>query len=201
MPHDADQYRQQLKALLPPGWVFTRERGRVLDGVLDGLAQELARIEARGADLIDAALPDTTLEMLPDWERLLGLPDECLPRDSTLQARREAVLAKLVGQGGQDAAYYVDLARVLGYAGGWVEEYRPFLAVSPCIDPLNTDPWCFVWVLHVPRLPPGAGANDRALECLVNRYRPAHTFVRFVYAEHYYVLPDYVAADYFEEAP
>jgi uncharacterized protein YmfQ (DUF2313 family) len=198
MPHDADSYRHQLKALLPPGWGFTRERGRVLDRVLDGLAQELARIEQRGADLIEAALPDTTVELLPDWERVLGLPDHCLPREDTIAARREAVLAKLVGQGGQHAAYYVHLAIALGYAGGWVEEFRPFRATSLCTDPLNTDPWCFVWVLHVPRLPPGNAATDRALECLVTRYRPAHTHVRFVYADHYYVLPGYVDAGYFE---
>ncbi|WP_368565481.1 YmfQ family protein [Pseudoxanthomonas sp. UTMC 1351] len=193
----ADRYREQLQALLPQGAAWPRRLSTVWSGLLSGLAQELARVDGRGVDLIDEALPDTTVELLPDWERVLGLPDGCLPREDTMQARREAVLAKLNAVGGQHAAYYIALADELGYAGAWVEEFHPFTATSLCTDPLNTDPWCFVWVLHVPQLPPGNEATDRALECLIARYRPAHTHVVVRYANRY-IRSGYIKPGYFK---
>jgi uncharacterized protein YmfQ (DUF2313 family) len=193
--YTADQYRQQLKALLPPGRALSLDTTATLHRLLDAIAQEFARIEARARDLVVEAMPDTSIELLPDWERVLGLPDHCLPREDTEAARREAVLAKLAAQGGQSKAYFIELAASLGYPGGWIEEFVPFTATSLCTDPLNSDPWCFVWWLHVPQRGPGNEGRDRALECLINRYRPAHTHVMVRYAKGY-VKPGYVTPGY-----
>ena len=73
----AEQYRQALQSLLPPGPAFTREPNALLTKLLDALAQELYRADLRAAQLIDEAFPDTTTELLPDWERVAGLPDAC----------------------------------------------------------------------------------------------------------------------------
>jgi uncharacterized protein YmfQ (DUF2313 family) len=191
----AQDYRDQLHALLPKGAAWPRRLTTVWSGLLSGLAEELARVDGRGLDLIEEALPDTTLEMLSDWERVMGLPDECLPRDDSVESRRAAVLAKLIAQGGQSRAYFIGLAASLGYPGAWIEEFVPFTAGSQCNDPLNSDPWCFVWWLHVPQRGPDSDGRDRALECLINRYRPAHTHVTLRYAKGY-VRPGYVTPGY-----
>lgn len=201
MSHPADHYRQQLKALLPPGRAFSRETNTDIHRLLDGVAQEFARIDARGDDLLIEAIPTTCIELLPDWERVLGLPDGCLPRDGSIVARRQAVLAKLNAIGGQTAVYYIGLADSLGYPGARVEEFHPFTANSECIDFLYSDPWCFVWILHVPQLPPGNAASDRALECLIARYRPAHTHVIVRYSDHLYVYTGFVEPGYLEGDP
>lgn len=194
--YTAEQYREQLCALLPPGRAFSCDAGTVLRDLLDGLSLELERIDARSVVLFGEALPDTTLEMLPAWERVVGLPDACSPLDTSIEARREAVLARLRAQGGQSAAYFIALAEWLGFPAGVVQEFRPFTANSDCVDFLYTDPWRFVWILEVPRMP--EGSRDQQLECLLQRYKPAHTYVIVRYATHYYVSPDYVESGYFE---
>ena len=190
-PFDSVQYAAQLLALLPPGRAFTGEAGTVTADLLDALAQELTRIDARAVSVFEEALPDTTRELLPDWERVVGLPDACAPLDTSESARREAVVARLRAQGGQNADYYIQLAAWLGYPGGVVEEFagRAFTANSNCTDHLYSDPWRFVWILEVPRLPDGS--RDWQLECLLQRCKPAHTHVIVRYATHYYVQPDY----------
>lgn len=113
----ADDYRQNLQALLPHGPAWPRESNSVLTKLLTGLAQELARIDARSSELLSETDPRQTFEMLSEWERMAGLPDECwLPSSgSSVDYRRAALLMRLTGRGGQDAAYYIALAEALGY--------------------------------------------------------------------------------------
>ncbi|MDI9240729.1 YmfQ family protein [Lysobacter sp. LF1] len=191
-------YRQLLKALLPPGRALPAESDSQLHALLDGLAPEFARIDARAMRLIVEAMPDTTEELLPDWERVLGLPDGCLPRDDSLESRRKALLAKLVAQGGQSAGYFLLLAESLGYPGARVQEFKPFTCNSRCNEPLYSHVWRFAWLIEVPKLPPGNEARDRTLECLLNRYKPAHTHLIVRYAVRLFVLPDYTDPNYIE---
>jgi uncharacterized protein YmfQ (DUF2313 family) len=80
----ADDYRALCQNLLPSGPAWSREPDAFTTRLLDAWAQELARIDARVDALIEEADPRTTTELLPDWERNYGLPDECLTRTTTL---------------------------------------------------------------------------------------------------------------------
>lgn len=120
-------YLHQLQALLPVGPAWTREPGAVLTGLLDGQAVELARAHNRLVDLVDEGDPQTTVELLEDWERVVGLPDCCIGIASTIEARRALVLGRLTARGGQSAAYY----QAICAAAGWeiaVADYRHFVA-------------------------------------------------------------------------
>lgn len=67
----------------------------------------------RGAgDLVTESDPRTCNDMLTDWERVCGLPAECMPTDSvnTLQVRRAAVVNVLNRLGGQTPEYFRRLA-------------------------------------------------------------------------------------------
>jgi uncharacterized protein YmfQ (DUF2313 family) len=195
MSYTADQYRDHLKALLPPGRALPRERGSNLDALLDALAQELARLDARAERLPVEAVPSTTTELLSDWEAAAGLPDNCsgsLPE--TQQGRRNDLVSKLVSQGGQSAAYFIELAAALGFEVE-IEEFRPFLAgISHSSDALTNGDWRFTWRVRAPEvtvLPFRSGisaAGERlavwgnaGLECRVRKYKPAHTIVLFAY--------------------
>ncbi|PTT59353.1 phage tail protein, partial [Pseudomonas sp. HMWF007] len=114
MPTAAD-YLEQLKALLPPGQAFPRESGTTLHNLLDGMSVELARADSRAETLPEEANPATTIELLGDWERVVGLPDKCSGAlEETLQGRRSALLAKLTSTGGQSPSYFIQLAATLG---------------------------------------------------------------------------------------
>lgn len=74
-----DDYLALLAALLPPGAALPRQADSVLMRLLSAPAAELARIDARAAALLTEALPNTTAELLGDWETAFGLPDACSP--------------------------------------------------------------------------------------------------------------------------
>lgn len=73
-----DQYGEQLDALLPQGLAWPRENDARMRALIRGLAEEFARVDALGNDLLREVLPSTTIEMLSDWERVAGLPDNCV---------------------------------------------------------------------------------------------------------------------------
>jgi uncharacterized protein YmfQ (DUF2313 family) len=197
MRRDAISYAAELAALLPQGFAWTREPDSNLMRLLAAMADGLAEAEGLLWDVTDEADPRTATRMLPDWERLLGLPDDCLSRPgSTLQERRLAAATKLTATGGQSRAYFIGLARTLLNQAVAIEEFRPFRAGrSRAGAALTNDPWTFAWRVRAPGYPAPirfrAGQSrtgdslrrDRQtpLECLFRRLRPAHTIVLFAY--------------------
>lgn len=199
-PHSAEAYQAQLAALLPQGRAWPRETGSTLMRLLLAKADELARVDGRAADLLEEVDPRTTLEMLDDWERVAGLPDNCIPAPDSIAERRAALLARLTGQGGQSRAYFVELAAAMGYAVT-IDEFGPFVAGSLAGQDLNGEAWAHAWRVNVqpPAVDTGEGftityftagsdAGERLagfgsldLECVISRARPAHSIVLFSY--------------------
>ncbi|SLN77628.1 YmfQ family protein [Oceanibacterium hippocampi] len=195
---EADAYARMLRRLLPEGLAWPAAPDSVLGQLLAGLAGGLARVHNRGVDLAEEALPTATRELLPDWERVAGLPDPCTPAGSTAEERRLALLARLRARGGQSAAYFTGLAGDLGYAIA-ITEYRPFVAgLGRAGDPLSGGHAVrHVWSVTVsePRLSRfrcGLGrAGERLLtirraedlECVLRRLGPAHMLLLFDYRE------------------
>lgn len=197
MARSANEYLEQLKLLLPPGKALPRETGTSLDTLLDGIAQELARLDARGEDLIGEANPSSTSELLTDWERTAGLPDNCSGTlDSTVQGRRQSLLAKLTSTGGQSKQYFIDVAAALGYEVT-ISEFRPFRAgLSHAGDDLTNGDWIYTWRVNAPETTTvsfragqsSAGEalriwGNETLECKINKLKPAHTIALFAYGE------------------
>ncbi len=163
-----------LQGLLPRGLVWTRDPARRLTRLLAGLADEFVRVQNRAGSLMEEADPRTTTAagLLPDWERVTGLPE--FGYYPTTESDRRAVLAgKLAAQGGQSAAYFEGLA----------------LAMGAVADVENTA-WPFVWSVSVPSGVTRFRAGDPAGAPLITfdevagrvrlafeKYKPAHTFI------------------------
>lgn len=192
----AADYHQQLLALLPPGPAWALEYQPGLHALLQALAPELARIDARAQQLLNESFLDGFHELLPDWERVLGLPDECLGASGTVAERKAMVRLRLVEVGGQRPAYYVQLAVRMGYPNAWVQEFRaPRFGRSRFgRDHFGTWAAQFMWVLHAGDPLAGGsrfggsvwgerfGSNpSNSLVCVIRRAAPAHTleFVEF----------------------
>jgi uncharacterized protein YmfQ (DUF2313 family) len=196
MSMTAEQYRDQLLALSPPGSALPTDLDSVYAGLLLAMADELARVDGRAEDVLDELDPRTALEMLVDWERVCGLPGACSTGAETIRQRREAVHLVITAQGGQSPAYYEEVAAALGVAIA-VEEFHPFRAgASVAGDPLTNDSWTHVWRVRGPEetikpLVAGGGAAGDALaswgndllECHIKRLASAHTLVTFAYGE------------------
>ena len=181
-------YSGMLHALRPHGPAIEDQ-----DPVLHGLAEEFARVHNRVGDAIRESDPRETDELLIDWERAFGLPDECCSVDADLDTRIALLVARVRGAGTPTAQYFIDLAALFGYTIT-VTELQPYTVKSPVNFPLYPAAIRFVWRVTAPltvyqratvRSPvnaPMAIWGDGILECLIKRAKPAHTHVQFLYS-------------------
>ena len=183
-----------LKALLPTGAVWPREPDAALSRILGGPATTFARIYARAQALIVDAFPATTLELLPEWERTLGLPDPCAGAAPTIQQRRAQVVARFAGRGGQSVPYFVAYAANLGYSIT-ITEFAPFRFGMRFGLPMAGEEWSHVWRVNAPldtiisfRFGQGRFGErfrtwgNEVLECQLEEIKPAHTILLFSYS-------------------
>ncbi len=191
----AADYRQQAQALLPHGPAWPTDADAYTTRLLDGLAAEFARVDARAQRLVDEADPRSTLELLADWERVAGLPDGCVSSagtDLSTTQRRAALLGRLTMLGAQSVAYYVALAAGLGYAIT-ITEFAAFDVDGSVDDALYGWEWGSAWQVNgltntVVDITVDDTADDAiaswsnvVLQCVLNRFKPAHTTVLFNY--------------------
>jgi uncharacterized protein YmfQ (DUF2313 family) len=179
---------------MPPGAAWRLESDSVLSAFMLAVAEELARVDGRAEDLMRELDPRTTTELLPDWERVMGLPDPCVSAAQTIQERRAAIVAKLTTIGGQSRQFFIGLAAALGYVIT-ITEFNPFLAGhSVAGDALTNGDWQHAWQVGAPETTvrdfrAGQSAAGEALrdwgneelECAISSRAPAHTIPIFAY--------------------
>ncbi|RJX18972.1 MAG: DUF2313 domain-containing protein [Desulforudis sp.] len=190
-------YLKMLWALMPRGRAWSRDQSSVMNQVLHALAEELARVDSRAAELFSERDTRQAFELLPEHEYDLGLPDECSGEAETITERRRRAHAKLIALGGLHKQYYIDLASALGYTIA-IEEFTPFWSgVGLSGDPAG-DQWViFCWKVKVYYLSgqiiwlqSGAGESGDpicyvpaadSLVCVLQKYKPAHTRILWEY--------------------
>lgn len=207
----AADYAQAFADLFPTGPAWSREPDAALMLLLSGLSGIWERVDARAADLRERETdPRRTVEMLPDWERALGLPDSCLSEPLTIEDRQRALVERLTLEGGQSPAFFIGLAAAIGYDID-IYEHAPFMAgISEAGDtrrPGAPSQWFrwevgpasmrAVWTVLVKnaRLSWFRAASGEAgidphltvgiasdLECLMRRFGPAHAEIYFDYS-------------------
>lgn len=194
----ASDYYAQLVALLPPGPAWDVEQQPELRDVLLGTAQELAREDLRLSDLFNEMFPDTVRELVPDWERVMDLPDPCLGENPAFEDRQLAVRRRLVEVGGQSRAFFIQLAISQGYPEASITERRAPRFGRSRFGRAHFGTWSaqFMWTLNTgPRRRLGRrfgasfwgerfGMNPNgALECVIRRAAPAHALEFINYGE------------------
>lgn len=170
-----DAYLDQLKALLPPGPAWSRALGSVIGRPMEAMAEALARVHGRAQQLLRESDPRETLEMLPDWERIMGLPDPCAGPTPTIDQRRAQVLARFRQLGGPSAealeAFAADLGVIIQI--GQVGPFR--VGRNTMGDHLGP-----VEFTHVIKVTAPAPQNP-VLECELRAMMHAHTAIIFTY--------------------
>lgn len=178
--HSSEAYQDQLLRLLPPGFAWNRDPASNMGLLALGLADEFARLDCRGLDLIEEAYPNTTDELMPDWMRVAGLPDPNIPAPVTLADQQIALVDRLTSRGNQNASFYIALAALYGYPAT-ITNHVPFCADVGCADGLLYDTLSiFWWVMNV-TVPPGTTTPIVALENAARRNMQLHLYVTFNY--------------------
>ena len=153
--------------------------------------------------------PRKTLELLPDWERAWGLPEECyFFNGGDIAGRRASLMLKMTMLGGQSRAFFIGVMETLGYTVT-IREHSPFMVgISRCgltLDDAGNQRWeigppemRFYWSIGVggivtdmvSRQPAASPAIDphlrigypTDLECILNIWKPAHTEIVLDYS-------------------
>lgn len=166
-PITADAFARMLKALLPPSKLWRLDADSVLSLTLLASSDELVRVDGRGQDLLDEIDPRTTDELLPDFERMLGLV-----ASGTDDQRRARVIALIIQrQRFRPVDFQTTLAPLLGQAPADVvvlEQSRAFaIAVGDDRE---------IYRFFIYRDPTAPGSYDlAAAQAMVDRMKPSHT--------------------------
>ena len=194
------KYKKLLRKLLPTGWAWQAKSitDSDLKNLIDSLATEPCRVENAAFEFINDVYPDTTVDLLEDWERVLNLPDECDPATGqTITERQTRVVQVLTTRGGQNADFFITLAGQFGFDVSLIDivDHVPFRAgQARAGDALTNGDWIFAFTVIAPlslaatkffRASEGrAGdrlldASNPTLQCLLQKHKPAHTIVLF----------------------
>ncbi|MDE2104744.1 MAG: DUF2313 domain-containing protein [Patescibacteria group bacterium] len=188
------EFAAALQALLPRGRAWPREAEAVQAQTVAALAPSPRRVTDAARALLVDAFPPSTEELLPEWEESLGLPDPCAGESPDVPTRRAQVVARLAAFGGQSIAYFVALAKAIGY-DITITQFTPFRFGDTFGSALNGIDWIFAWQVNAPQFTvtyfelgssvfgePFASWGNNVLQCEINRLAPAHTIVLFSYS-------------------
>ncbi|OWO82464.1 phage tail protein [Photorhabdus luminescens] len=194
--YSVEDYTSALNGLLPAGLAWTRQHSSVMSAVAKAIARSYYRSDRDAWGLIEGAFPATATIMLPEWEKSLGLPDDCgIGEVDTIPLRQKTVVSRLLRDGGQSKEFFVNLAATMGYTIT-ITEYRQARAgQSRCGEALNGEDWPFVWRINAPKTTifyavaggsycgdPLRSWGNKRLECQFNRLCPSHTILQFGYS-------------------
>lgn len=146
----------------------------------------------RAGNLLTDAFPSTAVELLPEWESTLGLPDPCAGPSPTIEQRQAQVVARLTDNGGSSIAYYMALAKSLGY-DITITQYVPSRFGKKFGGTFGGDAWAHTWKISVPQFTiqqrkfgsafgePYATWGNTVLQCEIRARAPAHTTLMWDY--------------------
>ncbi|EGV2045566.1 DUF2313 domain-containing protein [Salmonella enterica] len=170
-------HQRALLQLLPDGLAWNKAPDSVLTALCLGLSQSTARVDWTGQQLLDERFPDRSRLLLDDWERFLGLP-ECDMTGASLQERQSYAGNKYRMKPSLNREFYIQLAAGFGFdidiqtspESQWISiinvrttiGYRHMNVLDNILTPLRI-------------------YDASALECILNRYKPAWQTFRYVY--------------------
>jgi uncharacterized protein YmfQ (DUF2313 family) len=114
--HNITQHTNSLAAYLPGGKLFEAARLSTTNfrKFIEGLADELKISEGFLISYQDQYDVRTTELLVDEWEKALGIPDDCFKGTGTIEERRRDALAKLGSLGVQTAQDFENLAALFG---------------------------------------------------------------------------------------
>ena len=148
---NGEDYATAWQTLMPRGPAWPRSLTSVIRRLCDSLAWFWGFVDSRAADLLEReSYPYSTIEILPEWERAFGLPDECFPDATTIAERQRMLVTKMTWMGGQSRQYFIDVLAWLGFRVV-IHEWAPFMAgISRCGDTRPAPEERYRWYIGQP---------------------------------------------------
>lgn len=152
----------------------------ILGTLLSCFAAELLRLDNRANDLLRESSPGLSVELLPRWEKVAGLPDRCNQAVQTLEERQIQAHIKLRLAGEVTTTqFYINIAADLGFTIEIDTEYyntasvcgTAICGVSPCGDGFGVRSG-----VMLVKVLAGVGTLD-AMQCTFYRVQSAHFII------------------------
>jgi len=185
--NDIESHTNALANFMPDGILF--EAKSINDSnfrkLLRGFAGELFTAEGYIKTFDEEYSPLNTVLFIEEWERAVGIPDDCFNVEMDINDRRSNVLTKLASLGIQTVADYVALGLVFGKV--LVVEQLDVMA-SPPIPVVLPDARFVIVITGVgitAAVPPYdvpflLESGETTLECLFNKLKPSNCSIIFV---------------------
>lgn len=186
--HDLNQHAKILADYFPGGDLFAGKNivGTKIHEFIVGMSHEHLRCEGYLKALQDQFLPDNTENFIPDWEKTVGIPDDCFDGRGTIEERRRDILVKLASLGVQTAEDFENLALQFGVtvnvtSGTDLTSFPLTFPITFIDAPKFTIVVEFVTLNGFPyTFPITFGSKEISiLECLFNKLKPANCQVIF----------------------
>lgn len=192
MAHSIDDWLHALQQVMPRGKAWPRDQNADLTRFLRALARRLSRAEANGDMLLAEMRPETTFQLLEEWEGYLELPECGLARGS-IEERRAAVVEKYHRKGWLAPWQIEAVAAALGFTVS-VHVILPHHCLRSCMYPLY--PARYRWLLQIDVqeikggrftcidnvMTPLLSERASALECVLSKYRLGGTGYEYIYS-------------------
>ena len=183
------------------------KEGSNIRKVLIGLAAQWGRFRDTINEVYAEYDPNNTTALIEEWEELVGIPDDCLSNDGTLEERRVNILLKLSGINATTAKQFETIAAILGFTV--TVQTGIDTATFPLTLPfilLDQDAAPFTIVVNLAEVSAPSGfpltfpfvlsaeAPD-VLLCFFEKIKPANTNLVFYYKPDVPVVPVFSPAD------
>jgi uncharacterized protein YmfQ (DUF2313 family) len=192
--YTVDDFTVAFQGAKPTGAVWPRDLDTDNTSTDAALMPTYVRSWQSVTNLVVDAFPSTTIDLLPEWEGALGLPDPCAGPDPTIALRQMHVVARLTQSLGPSIGDLIAFALALGFPVT-IQEFAPARAGSLVAGgALNGTDWAFTWRVHAPATEifyflAGSGAAGEPLEtfgnavlaCEFARIAPAHTILQVAF--------------------
>ncbi len=192
--HTKTEQAQSLANYLPGGQFFIAKNVQDTNfrRLLQGFSTELQRNEEI---LIDTSVEhdiECTTQLIGEWEKSLGIPDDCYPGTGDIEERRTHVIAKLALMNVATREDFEFLAAFLGFTVTIESAREAFGLGLPSPLPfslLSNVAARFTWVVRgeniaivgLPlNLPFELRKSETLLQCVFNKLKPANTLILFL---------------------
>lgn len=196
-PNTVEENTQALADLLPKGtaWEAKNIENSNMRKLLMAMSKEFRRVQDKINEFATEHRPETTTNLIEEWEAAVGIPDECFSNKVSIDLRRKQVVAKLAKMNVQTAKDFIELAAYFGYNvtiknaedGSVIPLVLPFTLGE--IDYLiNTMIVKFI-DLDSPEnvlpatLPFTLGKDSNIITCIFNKLKPATIEIIFTYRD------------------
>ena len=116
-PNTDEENAQAFADLMPRGIAFEAKNKEEsnMRKLLNAMSKEFGRVQSKINEFVVEHNPETTTNLIEEWESAVGIPDECFRTDVSLELRRKQVVAKLAKMNVQTVQDFIYLAAYFGF--------------------------------------------------------------------------------------